>query len=424
VVPAGDKAKSYRGNFQQPTPSRSKPSTAPQVRALRQQAEQKLRTQSPPDPPKGEAEIRALVHELQVHQIELEMQNEELLRVQAEVQRAADKYTALFDFSPVACFVIDAQGCIREVNVAGAALLGLSRQRVNRQRFERFVAPECRQKFNVFWRGVESGPARGSCELWLLRPGHGRCAAVVEACPVEGVGGPDERCWLTVSDITERRELERQLLTVSELEQARIGQDLHDGLSQQITGIVLLNSSLREDLVSKALPEAAAAGRIGELLVLTQRDLRLVARGLQPVADVPEGLGIALAQLAQSVSGRGGLACRFRCGDQVLIPDQNTASHLFRIAQEAVNNAVRHGHPKHISLALMEAEGALVLQVQDDGRGWGSAHQKKAGLGLRIMQSRSEALGGKLEIRPITPHGILVRCIVPQPVPTAQREGS
>ena len=221
-----------------------------------------------------------------------------------------------------------------------------------------------------------------------------------------------------VDDITERKNLERQLLAISEREQERIGQDLHDGLSQQLTGIILLASSLQEALRARGVPEADDAHRIEELLLQTQQNLRLTARGLHPVADVPEGLSIALTELATSVSERGDITCRFRCGDQVLISDNRTATHLFRITQEAVHNAIRHGHPKNISVSLTQEKGMLVLQVQDNGRGLGTAQGKNAGMGLRIMQSRSQAMNGKITVHPTQPHGTLVRCTLPLPVPT------
>ena len=185
---------------------------APDSRALRQRAEQRLR-QRPTlaDWPLSEADARAVVHELQVHQIELEMQNEELHRAQAEAEQAADKYTGLFDFAPVGYFVLDPHGVIREVNLAGAALLGLDRRRVTGQPFNQHVAPDGRAEFTAFCRRVCPGEGRCSCETRLLRPGHEAIDVLVEGTATEGESGEGHGCRLAVTDITGRKRAEEKL---------------------------------------------------------------------------------------------------------------------------------------------------------------------------------------------------------------------
>ena len=275
--------------------------------------------------------------------------------------------------------------------------------------FQRALAGEILNSPDMFYDGGRKGR-----KVWTavrfgpLRNGSGAITGVIAM----------------LNDITERKELERQILEISEREQERMGQDLHDGVSQLLTGIVFLNSSLREKLVTRALPEEAAdAQRMGELLAQTQMDIRHVARGLQPVAPAPEGLMAALTELTESVSKRCSIACRFQCPRRVLVGDNSAATHLFRIAQEAVHNAVRHGHPKKIVVTLTEEKGTVMLQVQDNGCGLRSAPGPEVGVGLRIMKSRSEAMSGHIEIRPAKPRGTLVRCTVPRPAP-ARREQS
>jgi PAS domain S-box-containing protein len=215
--------------------------------------------------------------------------------------------------------------------------------------------------------------------------------------------------------ITERKRLERQLLEVSEREQRRIGQDLHDGLGQQITGMVYLNNVLHEKLAQKSFPEAGDARRLGQLLENAKVQIRQVAHGLHPVFPEANGLMTALAQLADSVVKLHRVSCRFNCPRPVLLSDNVVATHLFRIAQEAVNNAIQHGRSRRITLGLRETDGHVRLQVQDNGRGWSGRLRKSAGLGLQIMKSRSEAMGGSLEIQHTVPRGTVVRCVVPLP---------
>lgn len=264
--------------------------------------------------------------------------------------------------------------------------------------FQRALAGETFDSPDIFFDGGSTGrKVWTAARFGPLRDRRGAITGVI----------------VMVNDITERKELEHRLLEVSEREQQRIGQDLHDGLSQQLTGIVFLNATLRETLATQGRLEAGEATRVGELLVQAQADLRQVARGLQPVAPAADGLMIALTELAESVTGRCRVTCRFECPRPVLVHDNTRATHLFRIAQEAVNNALRHGHPRNIAVSLTETEGTLVLQVQDDGRGVRLAHRNPAGLGLRIMKSRSEAMNGQVEIGSARRRGTVVRCTVP-----------
>lgn len=235
--------------------------------------------------------------------------------------------------------------------------------------------------------------------------------------PLRDADGAITRVIVVVNDVTERKELERHLLEISEREQVRIGQDLHDGLSQQFTGIRFMNATLQKRLADQAHPGADEARRIGELLTQAQDGLRQVARGLQPVVPTPDGLMNALYELAESIASRCRVTCRFECPRPVLIRDNTIATHLFRITQEAVNNALRHGHPRSVTVSLTETKGTLALQVQDDGQGWRPAQPTPAGLGLRIMKSRSEAMSGQVEIGPARPRGTVVRCIVPLAAP-------
>jgi PAS domain S-box-containing protein len=186
--------------------------TSPDARARRQQAEQKLREhQALAEQSPSEIDVRALVHELQVHQIELEMQNEELGRAEAQAQDALDKYTDLFDFAPLGYFQLTQDGVIREANLAGAALLGLDRSRVVSRRFGVWVAPACLQTFATFCKAVLASDTKQTCEIQLLCQGRG-----ARDVRLEGLAAPDqpglEKTWrLAVLDVTPRKEAEETL---------------------------------------------------------------------------------------------------------------------------------------------------------------------------------------------------------------------
>jgi PAS domain S-box-containing protein len=210
-----------------------------------------------------------------------------------------------------------------------------------------------------------------------------------------------------------RIRLERQILEISDREQARIGQDIHDGLCQQLIGMAFNANSLEQTLNSEERPEAATARRICGLLDEAITEARRVCRGLYPVRLKTEGLVSALEELAHTVTERYSVRCECHIATRRLICDITTATHLYRIAQEAVNNAVKHSGAHNIELRLAASDGMLELQVHDDGAGLKINTGQAGGMGLHIMDYRARSIGGNLEIRD-TGSGTTVCCRVAQ----------
>lgn len=208
------------------------------------------------------------------------------------------------------------------------------------------------------------------------------------------------------TDITESKQseehilrLERQIMEISERERERIGHELHDGLGQQLTGIAFLSKALSQKLNAQALPEAKEASQIVAMINQAVSETRLLARGLQPVEVDANGLMSALEGLASNIEALFHIDCNFRCTAPVLLHDRNTANHLYRIAQEAVNNAVKHGKSKHISIELSAPRGRIQLIVRDDGAGIDPCTADNGpGMGLQIMRYRANLIGANLEI--------------------------
>ncbi len=159
-------------------------------------------------------------------------------------------------------------------------------------------------------------------------------------------------------DITERKHLEKTILEVSGREQRRIGQDLHDGLGQHLTGIAFMSKVQEQKLMEKSMPEAGDAAKIVKLVNEAIHKTRELARGLLPVVSDAHGLMSALQQWAGEVEDLFGISCRFQCFTPVLIHDDTMATHLYYIAREAVNNGIKHGHASEIVIDLTAAEGA------------------------------------------------------------------
>jgi len=214
-----------------------------------------------------------------------------------------------------------------------------------------------------------------------------------------------------VRDISDRKRLEKEVLQISDLEQRRIGQDLHDGLCQQLAGIELMSEVLEQNLSRKSKTEAAQAAKIAEGVRAAIGDTRMLARGLSPVDVESNGLMSALQELASNTEKLFHVACRFECPQPVLVRDHASATHLYRIAQEAINNAIKHGKAREITVRVTARSNQANLTVTDDGRGFVVKPEQTSGMGLRIMKYRAGMIGATLEIRRANGRGMLVACI-------------
>jgi signal transduction histidine kinase len=203
--------------------------------------------------------------------------------------------------------------------------------------------------------------------------------------------------------------LEREIVNISDAEQRRIGQDLHDGLCQDLAALSCAATSLRDDLQDLQLrAESSRAGELANRLrdaVVQTRDL---ARGLVPAHVGQVGLVLALESLAQSVTRFHGVTCTFRFHGRAASCDEGAATHLYRIAQEAINNATRHGKATNIAISLDATSDLLTLRILDDGVG--ISQSTSNGMGLAIMGYRARLNGGELKIEQLKTGGTLVSC--------------
>src|SRR5579863_5608712 len=235
-------------------------------------------------------------------------------------------------------------------------------------------------------------------------------------CEAKMIRRPDGRPWFIHGvgfDITERKGLEETILEISAREQRRIAQDLHDGLGQHLTGIAFMSKVLEEKLSDKSLPEAAEAAKIVQMVNQAIDNTRQLERGLHPVASERAGLMSALKKWASEVEELFHIRCRFQCQQRVYVEDVNVATHLYRIAQEAVNNAIRHGRSQEIVITLSARSGTGTLTIADDGAGFTRDPDKQPGMGLSIMNYRADMLGGSLKIHPKENGGVTVSCCFP-----------
>jgi PAS domain S-box-containing protein len=214
--------------------------------------------------------------------------------------------------------------------------------------------------------------------------------------------------------IQERRQLEALVLSISEREQQRIGQDLHDGLCQQLTGIKFRSRLLEQKLSALGMAEAEDAHAIEGLLSQAVEQARGQAHGLYPVRLEADGLSTALQELAGSIAEIFGIECVCDSRKPVLVRDHAVAIHLYRIAQEAITNAIKHGKAGKVRVQLAERGGHIRLAIHDNGLGIPNASHQNAGAGLHIMNYRARTIGAALNIRPAERSGTLVTCSLPK----------
>ena len=216
-----------------------------------------------------------------------------------------------------------------------------------------------------------------------------------------------------IGQVMGRRRAEGQLLEISEREQQRIGQDLHDGLCQQLTGIAYMASNLQGKLAKRSLPEAVVAARIAELSQATAVQARQIARGLSPVKLGTMGLVAALVELASSIGAMFSISCRFESTHRVRIRDHGKAIHLYRITQEAIHNSITHGRATDILISLSRKREGIVLSVMDNGCGLPKVSSESWGMGFENMNYRARAISARLQFTARDGGGTIMNCILP-----------
>ncbi len=213
-------------------------------------------------------------------------------------------------------------------------------------------------------------------------------------------------------EIHERTRLEKELLEIAEAEQRRIGQDLHDSLGQHLTATALAGKVLTKKLADKSLAEAAAAGR---LVALTEEAIELtrkLARSLHPVELEANGLADALQQLAANISRAFNVSCCFTAAGPLEVVEVEARTQLFRIAQEAVSNAIRHGRARNIVISFEGLGKRRLLAITDDGVGLPPDARAKKGLGLRIMDYRARMVGATFDLQNLPAGGVRAVCVL------------
>ena len=222
--------------------------------------------------------------------------------------------------------------------------------------------------------------------------------------------------WITCVDRTTKVELEKTMIKALEDQQQRIGRDLHDGVGQLLTGARILSQSLVEKLSEQGV-DTSVADKIAAYAQDASEQISAIYRGLTPVRLFHQDIGETLNELAMSVDGLPGMRGTYSAECELPLQDNETRLHVYRIAQEAVNNALKHSGAKHICISVKECADAYALSIEDDGRGLASGRPTNSQIGLASMEYRAHAIGAELTVSEREAGGTRVECLLPKSNP-------
>ena len=324
--------------------------------------------------------------------------------------------SAILDTSGALMVVIDREGSFVRFNQACEQLSGYNAEEVKGKKvWEILVPPGEAEAIHKIYQRLFAGEDTIKGESHIV-PKQGEPRLIVwSRTAMRNKEGALEYVIASGIDITERRRLEQEVLRISDLEQRRIGQDLHDGLCQHLAGIELMTQALEQKLQKTSKSNAPRAAEIAAQVRESIRQTKQLARGLSPVALEENGLMSALHELAANITSMFRVNCTFRCDAPVLLRDNAIAMQLFRIAQEAVSNAIRHGQAKNVEIVLQKMPERIHLLVNDDGKGLPKSPAPGHGMGLRIMQYRAGMIRGSLVVQHRNGGGTTVVCSITTP---------
>ena len=402
---------------------------------LRDQAEQLNRRSQHALPKVTAQNVESLVHELRVHQIELELQCQELQRAQVEIEESRNRYRELYESIPIGYVTIDALGRIYDLNPAGAALLGLPSSTRKLNAFFFFFSDGDADAATRYVRRIVDEGAQDSIELKMKQLDGTSFTAALQGARVENGEGRGERVRMTFKDISRRKAVEEslrqhreeleanrvelqdlmaKLFTAQEEERRRIACDLHDDHCQRITALILETTTLermtRGVMPSLAPRMSAFKDKLSDIL----DDFRHMTHELHPRHLDTVSLACSMRTHIKEFVEYAHLDVDFQEHDvPAHLPMPITIS-LYRLLQESLSNIRKHANAKHVTVSLIGASGQVELRISDDGSGFDFAANRK-GLGLTSMQERVRSLRGQVTIESTPGRGTVVAVRMPVP---------
>ena len=348
----------------------------------------------------------------------------ERVKAEKELRRERDFAESLIETAPAIVLALDAKGGIVRINPYMEEISGYRLEDVKgKDWFSTFLPRRNRDRMRgAFLGAAGKDQRRGEVEPIVVKDGREREIEWYDK-RLKDSGGNTTGLLAIGQDITERRKLEKEISDISTREQRRIGQELHDGLGQELTGLGYLAETLFCDLQAHESADAETANKLARGIERAMDQARTIAKGLVPVEIEAAGLVSAVQQLADNTEHRYGITCRVLCNEPAPVEDTATAAQLFRIVQEAVNNAAKHARAKNIVVGLKTDQRQIRFEVRDDGLGIPEDLKHVTGMGLRIMNYRAGVIGANLTIGPADGGGTLVICSLPRVDYTAPDPG-
>ncbi|NBB84925.1 MAG: PAS domain S-box protein [Bacteroidetes bacterium] len=346
----------------------------------------------------------------------------QLRSVKRTLELTEAKARAILNTTVDAIVTIDETGAIQSFNAAAVQIFGYDESEVLQQNVNVLMPEPYRSEHDDYIDNyLETGKQR---IIGIGREVHGRRkdgSTFPMDLAVSEVELNGQRIFTgIIRDITERRTLEREVLQASDRERRRIGQDMHDGLGQMLTGLGLISQSLAKSLAQENHTHAEQMQEITDLIKEADAYARGLARGLVPVELEMGGLTGALQRLAEQAERLFGIDCSLEHTGASTVGDADVATHLYRIAQESLSNAVRHGKASQVDIFLQVTPRQERLRVRDNGRGFSAEHLTpvalhedegmKRGMGIRIMTHRARIIGASLDIQGAEGEGTVVTC--------------
>ncbi|MBI4682543.1 MAG: PAS domain-containing sensor histidine kinase [Nitrospirae bacterium] len=338
----------------------------------------------------------------------------EYLKQQAEsLRKQRDMAQNYLDITGTAILALNANGEVTLINKKGCKILGYAENEiVGKNWFDNFIPKKLKnEEMTVFVKLITGvlKPVESLENTVITKTGEERVLAWHNTM-LKDDSGNIVGTLSSGEDITERKQLEKSIIEIEEWERQRIGHDLHDGLGQLLTGIAFKSQSIESGLEEKSIEEARDAAEISLLVEQAKAQVRRLSRGLLPVELDSEGLMAALELLASYTEKIFGIPCVFMCDDPVSVHNKTAVTQLYRIAQEAVTNAVKHGKPGRIDISLKNENGKTIMTIQDDGTGISGISDQATGMGLKIMRYRASLINASIDIQRGSDGGTQVIC--------------
>ena len=360
------------------------------------------------------------MEQLETYHNSLQNQIQERRMAQEAQKESQERYFLLMEAAPDPIITYDVKGDVLYINPAFTKVFGWSLEECIGLKMDHFVPEGSWSETEMMINEIISGRAINNIETRRYSK-HARTVYVsISGAPTRDRNGNLSGSIIIHRDITKSKQLEKQLLHAGDRERQKIGQDLHDDLCPHLIGVAGMATVVKNDLTLQEHGSASLAGKIVILMEDAITKTQTMARGLCPVHLVAHGLQNALEQIVNTFKYTPGIEIGFKTSETVVCEDNNVATHLYHIAREAVNNAVKHSGGDHIELSLFRKHGFVHLWIEDNGK-WIKTTSPTRGIGLQIMAYRAKIIDGGFDIK-TTPRGSTVKVCIKYPLTMGKGE--